>query len=98
MLRHVVMMKFNDDQNVEMISTEIKQLLEALVLSVKPLKAVEVGLNISKKPSAYDLVLIADFNDEAGLDTYRLHPGHVRILDRIKDTVEKVAAVDYLVS
>ncbi len=98
MLRHVVMMKFNDDQNVEMISTEIKQRLEVLVSSVEPLKAVEVGLNISKKPSAYDLVLIADFNDEAGLDAYRLHPDHVRILNRIKNTVEKMAAVDYFVS
>lgn len=98
MLRHVVMMKFNDDQNVEMISTEIKQLLEALVSSVEPLKAVEVGLNISEKPSAYHLVLTADFNDEAGLDAYRLHPDHVKILNRIKNTVEKVAAVDYFVS
>jgi len=92
------MMKFNDDQNVEMISTEIKQLLEALVSSVEPLKAVEVGLNISEKPSAYHLVLTADFNDEAGLDAYRLHPDHVKILNRIKNTVEKVAAVDYFVS
>lgn len=97
-LRHVVMMKFNDDQNVERISSEIKQLLEALVSSVEPLKAMEVGLNISKKPSAYHLVLTADFDDEAGLDAYRSHPDHVKILNRMKDTVEKVAAVDYFVS
>jgi len=92
------MMKFNDDQNVEMISREIKQLLEALVPSIEPLKALEVGLNISKKPSAYHLVLIADFDDEAGLDAYRLHPDHVKILDRVKDTVEKISAVDFFVS
>ncbi len=98
MLKHVVMMKFNDNQNVESISIEIKQLLEALVSSVEPLKAMEVGLNISKKPSAYHLVLTADFSGEAGLDTYRLHPDHVKILNRMKDTVEKVAAVDYFVS
>lgn len=98
MLRHVVMMKFNANQDVEKLSAEFKQLLDALMSSVEPLKAMEVGLNVSKKPSAYHLVLTADFNDEAGLDAYRSHPDHVRILNRMKDTVEKVAAVDYFVS
>ncbi len=98
MLRHIVMIKFNADQDVEKLSGEFKQLLDALLSSVESLKSMEVGLNISKKPSAYHLVLTADFNNESGLDAYRIHPDHVKILDRMKETVEKVAAVDYFVS
>ncbi len=98
MLKHIVMIKFNANQDVEKLSGEFKQLLEALLSSVEPLKAIEVGRNISTKPSAYHLVLTAVFDDEAGLDAYRSHPDHVKILHRIKETVEKMAAVDYFIS
>jgi hypothetical protein len=57
----------------------------------------EVGLNINTKPSAFDLVLTADFDDEKGLNIYRAHPDHVKILDFMKDTVEKTAVVDYFI-
>ncbi len=98
MLKHIVMIKFNTNQDVEKLSGEFKQLLEALLTSVDSLKSMEVGLNISIRPSAYHLVLTAVFNDEAGLNIYRSHPDHVKILKRIKETAEKVVAVDYLFS
>ncbi len=98
MLKHIVMIKFNAGQDVEKLGDEFKQLLEALLTSVKSLKSMEVGQNISTKPSAYHLVLTALFDNEDGLNDYRSHPDHVKILHRIKETVEKMAAVDYFVS
>ncbi len=98
MLKHIVMIKFNAGQDVEKLSDEFKRLLEALLTSVKSLKSMEIGQNISTKPSAYHLVLTAFFDDEAGLDAYRSHPDHVKILHRINETVEKIAAVDYFIS
>jgi len=97
MLKHIVMIKFNADQNIEELSAEFKHLLEALESSVDTLKSMEVGKNISTKSSAYHLVLTAVFDDEDGLNAYRVHPDHVKILDRMKETVEKVAAVDYII-
>lgn len=98
MLKHIVMLKFNAGQDIEQLSGEFTQMLNALKNSVPSLKSMEVGKNISVKPSAYHLVLTAFFDDEAGLDAYRSHPDHVKILHRIKKTVEKMAAVDYFVS
>jgi hypothetical protein len=62
---------------------------------VDDLKRMEVGINVNTKPAAYDLVLTADFDDEAGLNAYRAHPDHVKILDYMKDVVDKTTVVDY---
>ncbi len=98
MLKHIVMVKFNSDQDVEKLSGEFKQLLESLLPKVESLKSMEVGLNISTRPSAFHLVLTAVFDDEAGLNAYRSHPDHVKILQRMKETVEQVVVTDYFVS
>ncbi len=95
MLRHVVMMKFNGSVPTEKVSAEIKEKLESLPSFIPELKKMEVGLNVNTKPSAHDLVLIADFENEEGLNVYRAHPEHVKILDIMKETVEKTAVVDY---
>jgi len=95
MLRHIVMMKFKDRNGIEKISATVKMMLDDLVPVVDALKRMEVGININPKPAAYDLVLSADFDDEEGLNSYRAHPDHVKILDFMKEVVDKVTVVDY---
>ncbi len=95
MLRHIVMMKFKDRERVKEISEKVKKMLDDLVPVVDDLKRMEVGINVNTKPAAYDLVLTADFDDEAGLNAYRAHPDHVKILDYMKDVVDKTTVVDY---
>jgi hypothetical protein len=97
MLKHIVMIQFKAGLDVEQLSGEFIQMLKALETSVESLKSMEVGKNVSTKPAAFHLVLTAVFDNEAGLNAYRAHPDHVKILDRMKTTVEKVAAVDYFV-
>ncbi len=89
------MMKFNGKEPLETISVTVKEKLEALTAKIPELKNMEVGLNVKTKPSAHDLVLIADFDNEEGLNAYRVHPEHVKILEIMKETVEKTAVVDY---
>ncbi len=43
-------------------------MLEALDDSIESLLRIEVGINISTKPSAYDVVLTADFDNEINRD------------------------------
>ena len=95
MLRHIVMMKFKQQENAGVLSEKVKMMLDNLVPVVDSLKRMEVGINVNTKPSAFDLVLTADFDDEAGLNEYRSHPDHVKILDFMRDVVEKTAVVDY---
>ena len=96
MLRHIVMMKFNEDVAKEEQSKQVKEMLLKLEDSVPSLQRMEVGINVNKTASAFDLVLTADFKDEDGLNAYRVHPDHVEILDVMKTTVDKVTVVDYM--
>lgn len=97
MLRHIVMMRFSEEVSKENAGQQVKSMLTDLLKTVEPLKKMEVGLNISTSPSAFDLVLTADFDDEAGLNAYRVHPDHVKILDWMKENVAQVTVVDYFI-
>jgi len=96
MLRHIVMIKFNQGIALDEAKQELKEMLLNLPQTIDTLKSMQVGLNIGTKIAAYHLVLTADFEDEAGLDAYRIHPDHVKVLKRLESIVEKTAAVDYL--
>ncbi len=95
MIRHIVMIKLKSNANKEIVSATLKSMLKHLELSINSLLKMEVGINISTKSSAYDLVLIADFDDSAGLDEYRVHPEHIKVLDYLKVVMDNVTAVDY---
>ena len=95
MLRHIVMMKFKNRDTASEISLKVKKMLDGLVPVVDSLNRMEVGMNINQKPAAYDLVLTADFDDEAGLNAYRSHPDHVHILNLMREVVDKTTVVDY---
>jgi|TARA_Y100000031_G_C8202023_1_gene376687 hypothetical protein len=91
------MIKLKDHVDVRLVSDEFKVLLEALEQSIDSLLKIEVGLNISTKASAQDIVLIADFDNVDGLNMYRVHPEHVVVLDYLKEVMEKAAVVDYII-
>jgi len=96
MLRHVVMIRFREESKTVEVTDKLKKMLLGLCNSIESLLNIEVGINISTKTSAYDLVLTADFSDENGLDDYRVHPEHVKVLDYLRIVMEKAAVVDYI--
>jgi ribosomal protein L30/L7E len=73
----------------------LKSAIEGLEGKIPSLKAMEVGLNISKRPSASDLVLISLFDDPAGLDAYRVHPAHAEVLEMMRLMNGEAVVVDY---
>lgn len=97
MLRHIVMLQFSNRDTVKEVSKEVQTMLLDLPDQIDDLLAMEVGLNINSKPSAYDLVLTADFKDEDGLDAYRVHPAHVYVLEYLEQVLEKATVVDYYI-
>ena len=96
MLRHIVMIRFNDTDHKQANAETFRMKLLALEKTVPELIKMEVGLNVNTKPSAFDLVLISDFEDEAGLDAYRIHPEHVKVVKFIKSVASETAVVDYI--
>ncbi|MFK5854657.1 MAG: Dabb family protein [Bacteroidota bacterium] len=95
MLRHIVMIKIKKKQDNQVVTEKLRIMLQGLEQSIKWLCKIEVGINISTKASAYDVVLTADFDDVAGLDEYRVHPEHVKVLDYLKIVMDKATVVDY---
>lgn len=100
MLIHIVMLRLKEElspNEKERAATELMHMLQALSQSIPELLSMETGRNISTRPSAFDLVLTATFENEAALDIYRVHPEHQKVLQRISQLVSETAVVDYIV-
>lgn len=74
---------------------KLKKAIDALAFTVPQVKYMQTGININKKPQAFDLLLLSDFESEEALEIYREHPEHKKVIEIIKDCVDKVNVVDY---
>ena len=95
MIEHIVMIKLKVSSDKTEISQKIKDRLENLPQLINEIKYYEVGLNLSKSPSAHDIVLVSRFDSLETLEAYRIHPEHKKVLDLIKKHAEKTAVVDF---
>lgn len=97
MVKHIVMirLKEEDAQTKLTKAKTLKAAIEGLLGVVPELKSMEVGLNLSTKPSAYDLVLTSEFDSMESLDAYRVHPEHMKVVDLLHEVMEQTAVVDY---
>lgn len=81
MIRHIVAFRLADpDPAVRTAqAAEAGRRLEALVGVVPSLRAMSAGANALDLPGNWDLALVADFDDAAGLDAYQVHPAHEEV-------------------
>ena len=75
------MIKLKVSSDKTEISQKIKDRLENLPQLINEIKYYEVGLNLSKSPSAHDIVLVSRFDSLETLEAYRIHPEHKKVLD-----------------
>jgi len=98
MVKHIVMLQLKDYPNKTQKlenALQLKKALEHLKIFIDEIKYLEVGLNFSESPHAYDLVLTTTFNSEIDLDKYMNHPEHKKVLVYLNQVTEKKALVDY---
>lgn len=97
MINHVVLFKLKDYPREEkvLVIDEMKSLLEGLKSKIKELKYIEVGVNFELDAKSYDMVLISHFDSLEDLDKYRVHPEHLKVVERFSVTASERAAVDY---
>jgi len=100
MIKHIVMVKLKDyDPETKRTNLlKLQGLINGLTGKIPELKFMETGLNMSTKPSAYDLVLTSHFNSVEDLNTYRDHPEHQEVLKYFYEVTAKTAVVDYEVA
>ena len=97
MINHVVLFKLKDYPETEKakIINELKTLLEGLKQKISEVKYIEVGTHYELHSKSYDIALLSHFENLEDLDKYRVHPEHLKVVERIKETTEERAAVDY---
>lgn len=95
MFRHVVMMKLsdtatNDDQ------TAIIRGLETLPALVPEILSYSIGRDLGVQEGSFDLVIVADFEDEAAFNAYNANQDHIDVINSvIKPKMAQRSAVQY---
>ncbi len=100
MIRHIVMFTLKDfeEDRKQQLLIEIKLMLLDLKNQIPELLKMEVGINVSTRPTAYDIVLTSEFSSPKTLDVYRVHPKHQKVLDYLREVIDRTAVVDYEIS
>jgi hypothetical protein len=99
MIRHIVMWDVQGDSQSEKTATAhvIKARFEALAPLIPGLRKLEIGLDHSGVDYACDMVLYSEFEDQAALDAYAIHPDHLRLRDALLGLRIARHQVDYAI-
>jgi quinol monooxygenase YgiN len=98
MIKHVIIWKVKEGtggKTKEDNIREVIELLKGLKESVPGVINLEVGRNISESPSAQDIFFYTEFKDSEALDTYRHHPEHLNVVEKMKPLIDSAWVVDY---
>ena len=99
MLRHVITWKLAAEDGPTKLehSATIAAALHSLVPLIPEIHSLQMSTNMVALDTNWDLVLVADYADEAALRTYLDHPEHQKVVGIIRPLVAQRAAVDFLV-
>ncbi|GAA4479109.1 Dabb family protein [Microbacterium panaciterrae] len=96
-LRHVVswQMAAEDPAVRAEHAAGIASRLAALVGVVPEIRALSTGANVAYPDANWDVSLVADFDDLAGLEAYQVHPAHQEVVAYVRSVVGNRSAVDF---
>jgi len=99
MIRHVVAFALTeeDPQLRAAQAEDAASRLNALLGVVPTLRTMTAGANVLFPDGNWDLVLVADFDDEEGLDAYQVHPAHQEFGAFLAPLRKDRVAVDFLI-
>ena len=97
MIRHIVMWNVRGASRDEKLANieRLKTSFHSLRGRVPGLLHLEVGVDSSSVDYACDVVLVSDFESQAALDAYGVHPEHLRVKAEIGDMRTARHQVDY---
>lgn len=94
MLTHIVIWKYRDDVEAEVRETHLS-MLRSLAAAIPVIERLAVGFDVLKLPRSYHTGLVAVFRDRAALQTYTVHPEHVKVVAFGGAITEQIASVDF---
>ncbi len=94
MVKHLVFFKITDENKKEN-AIAIKERLESLKDKIPFILDLEIGINEIPGERAWDISLYSAFENMDDLNSYRVHPEHVKVVEFIAKYKTDAAAVDY---
>jgi hypothetical protein len=99
LIKHIVMWNLRGDTEAAKAQavSVLKRSFESLRGRIPGLLHLEIGVDSSRIDYACDVVLYSEFESQAALDAYALHPEHLRVKQELADLRIARHQVDYLV-
>jgi hypothetical protein len=99
MIKHIVMWNIRGDTPVAkaLAIDKLKRSFDELRSRIPGIVHMEVGVDTSHIDYACDVVLYSEFESQAALDAYALHPEHLRVKHELADLRVARHQVDYVV-
>jgi hypothetical protein len=94
MLTHIVIWKYKPDVESE-VREEHVRVLRSLANKIPEIESLQVGFDVLGLPRSYDTGLVAVFRNRAGLETYTVHPEHIKAAEFGRSISAHVASVDF---
>ncbi|MBS1673240.1 MAG: Dabb family protein [Actinobacteria bacterium] len=98
-LRHVVTWKMATEDPAERAehAAGVASRLQALVGVVPSIRSLSTGVNALAIDGNWDVTLVADFDDEDGLQAYQVHPAHQEVIAYVRAVTGSRSAVDFTI-
>ena len=98
MIKHIVMWNIRGSTPAEKTVNidKLKRSFDELRSLIPGIVHMEVGVDISRVDYACDVVLYSEFESQAALDAYALHPEHLRVKKELADLRIARHQVDYV--
>jgi hypothetical protein len=94
---HIVAWKLTSDDPTEKAeqAAQISARLGALVGVIDEIRSLRVGPDVVGGAN-WDVALVAEYDDEAALARYQVHPAHVEAAGYVKSVTAERMAVDFV--
>lgn len=99
MLVHIVFWKIQatpDGRSQADNARDLKQMFDAIRGSIPGMLTCEVGIDISRTGESSDVVLYSEFESQAALEAYNVHPRHQEIVGFLKQVRTERRVVDFV--
>lgn len=93
MIKHIVMWKFKDGEEENML--KFRERLLALKGQIPEIRAMEIGINVNPSERSFDAVLVSEFDSLESLRSYSVNPLHVAVSEFCKTIRTQSVSVDY---
>lgn len=97
MIRHIVTwkLKAEDEAAKAIAAAEIATALEGLVSYIPEIISLKVARNIAYSDKNFDVVLVAEYATLEDLETYQVHPEHIKAAGVVGARVSARASIDF---